>query len=288
MASALVNGYEIFTHSHRDDLSASSIGVGDRIALKPHDAKYTGGVVVRRRRDESKGREMAVVLMDIDGREKEVELTPYYARRVYRLKGPPSINDGPLGRALIVGETVDFRLCARLQVLTEDSCVEIGSSYGDTSVLLARYCRKTVGFDCSKECVQEARRRHPGLFFVEGDCLRQGNLVIEQSRGVNVVFVDIGGDRCVPDQLEMLEWVQINLRPELIVLKSRKLFQAMLAHCQVLGISAGASPLPDAARWVDLHRRGGGEGLTTVEKHRASRSGKRKRAKERDGDVNTK
>lgn len=280
-ASDYVLGYDVFTHCHKDDISPSSIAVGDRIALKPHDSKYTGGQVVRRWRDEVGKKEMAGVLMDTDGREKEVELTPYYARRVYRLKEAER-NEAHLGRVIVVGETVDFRLCARLQVLPSDFCVEIGSSYGDTSMLLARYCSKTIGFDCSKEVVEEARRRHPALAFVVADCFLHANLVQEQSQGVNVVFVDIGGDRCIADQLEMLTWVQIHLSPEMVVLKSRRLHREVLIHCQSLGITSGADALPDAGRWVELQRGVGLEGsLPTVDKKRASRSGKRKRAKEK-------
>ena len=273
------NSYEYFTHRHTDELPVAVIRAGDRIALKPKDSKYTGGVIKSRYRDGMK--EMAVVLMDLDKREKTIELIPYYARHVYRLR------ERRIPCVLVCGETVDFRACARLQVLPSDFCVEIGSSYGDTSVLLARYCRRTIGFDCSKECVEEARRRHPALSFIAADCFLHDGLVREQSLGADVVFVDIGGDRCIPDQLEMLAWVQANLQPACIVIKSRKMHCQMREYASSLGLEGSGQALPEMTAWIALQRSAGpgdadasGIPIPTRVKHRTSRSGKRKRAQE--------
>jgi len=259
--ASLYLGYDFFTHNHADALPLTDIQIGSRISLKPKDAKYSGGWVVQSRIQED-GREFAKVV-SFNGREKTVELIPYYCRHVYRRDTHPVESDNGRsrdggdhhqGRVLVVGETVDFRLCARLQVLPTDFCVEIGSSYGEASAMLARYCRKTVGFDCSKECVEEARKRYPALTFIVADCFLNGDLVKKHSAGSNVVFVDIGGDRRIPDQLHMLDFVLSELQPALVILKSRKLYRSMLEHGAMAGIVPGSRPLPDMAQWIPRHR----------------------------------
>lgn len=271
----LYNGYDYFIWATRDDLP--NVEVSDRIALKPHDVKDYRGQLTRKWHEKTDNdiKEYGTVLMDIDKREKTIQFVPYDARYVYRLQMPTE-NPLHIGRILIVGETTDFRSCARSQVFSNDFVAEIGSSYGDTSVLLSRYVAKTIGFEIGADCVLESTRRYPDLTFINACCFRNADVVIEKSLGCKVCFIDIGGCRCIADQLEVLHWVKVNLHPELIVQKSRKMYASLLAHATKHGISSGSAPLPNMDVWVREEMEGQGF-ISTNEKKRTSRSGKRKK-----------
>jgi len=248
---------------------------GERVALRPHDAKDHRAVLEEWIEGE------AQVRMDVDGRVRRVK--PKELRKCYRVDA--SLTDEHRGRVLLVGETTDFRSAARAQVFSADVVVEIGSSYGDTSTLLRRHAKHTLHFDNGAECVEEASRRYPEINFENVDCFLNAALVKEKGKGCTVVFIDIGGSRAARDQLEMLVWAQLNLAPKFIVLKSRLLFLA-LQQRQGEGDAAGR-PLSYIGRWLtEAAAEGEGEGegaqessLTTKDRKRASRSGKRKKTK---------
>ena len=301
-------GYDYCTWLPGDALPP--LQAGARVALRPHDAKDSRGVLLRVLEGGTRG----VVLMDLDKREREVDLTPRELRFVFRCSSSSGERSSShVGRVLVVGETTEFRTCARTQVLASDFAVEIGSSYGDTSVFLARYVSRTLGIDCGLECVSEACRRHPGLTFIQADVLRETERVAQLAAGCSVVLVDVGGDRCVGDQVEVCRWVQRWLRPELIVVKSRHWFRELRALAGAPGGvgdggGGGAAlpvPQPGVPAWLRARLKGGGagpgagagpgtaegqgqqgveggegggEGLSTAERRRASRAGKRKRA----------
>ena len=254
-------GYDYCLWQLGDDLPP--LEVGDRVALRPHDAKDTRGVLLG---IDSPG--LGIVRMDVDGKTRTVEMTPREIRQVFRLK---SKGDGQLGRVLIVPETIDFRTAVRAQMMAEDVVVEFGSSYGDTSQLLARYVRKTIGVDCSPECCDEASRRHPQLTFILADVLRESELMRELCQGCDVVCIDIGGDRRVEDQLEMLRWAQRVAQPAFVLIKSRLLFRELRASAS----DCVCGPLPDMEAW--LQGRLAGAGPDSAGRRRASRAGKRAR-----------
>ena len=260
--------YDYFTWTTNDKLPTGGLKVNERIALRPHDSSDHRGKVLQLSDDGKK----AVVLMDVDSREREISLDSRDLRWVFRKKHSGSV--------LIVPETVEFRSCARSQVFADDKVVELGSSYGDTSILLSRYCQSTVGIDCSLECIQESRRRYPELSFMHLDVFREADRVASIHDVCNVVAVDIGGDRCVRDQLECLHWVRTTLKPELILIKSRHLFKDLRNFAAQSGVEY-AGPVPSIEEFLKLHANEGlisGEGDTIAIRKRLSRSGKRKAA----------
>jgi hypothetical protein len=242
---------------------------GERVALRPHDAKDHRGVVVDWIREGE-----AQVRMDADGRVRRVKSKEL--RKCYRIDA--NLTEEHKGRVLLVSETTDYRSAARAQVFSADVVVEVGSSYGDTSTLLARHAKRTLHFDNGAECIEEASRRYPEINFECVDCFLHAALVQEKSKGCNVVFIDIGGSRVARDQLEMLIWAQQNLVPKLVVLKSRLLFQALQQRQG--GCDAGR-PLANIGRLL-TEAAAEGEGaqesiLATKDRKRASRAGKRKK-----------
>lgn len=254
-------GYGYYCWTAGDPISP--LEPGSSVFLKPHDGKDYRGVVVEV--DE----ETCAVMMDCDQRVRRVKLGD--VRSVFRLGRGGERQAGHVGRVLVVGETPDFRMCARSQLFKSDFAVEIGSSYGDTSVILGRNAQKHVGFDCGLDCVKEAARRHPSLTFIHSDVFRESERIAALCSGCTVVAIDIGGDRCVGDQLEALQWAQSVLRPEFVLIKSRHCFK-LLRERATEGI---AGPLPRMSEWLQLHT--GPEGAGVAQRRRTSRAGKRKK-----------
>ena len=256
-------GYDYFCWA-AGDLPSPPVVQG-RVFLKPHDGKDYRGVVAEVFDDET-----CAVMMNSDQRVRRVKLGD--VRSVFRLGRGGERQAGHVGRVLVVGETPDFRLCARSQLFSWDFAVEIGSSYGDTSVILSRNAQKHIGFDCGLDCVQEAARRHRSLTFYHCDVFRESERIAALCSGCTFVAIDIGGDRCLGDQLEALQWAQAVLRPEFVLIKSRHFFK-LLRERAAEGI---AGPLPSMPEWLQQHS-SGPEGPGVAQRRRTSRAGKRKK-----------
>ena len=154
---------------------------------------------------------------------------------------------------LLVGETAVFRALARSQVLASDIVLELGCSYGDTTVELAARAKEVFALDNSPECVARAASRcadDSGSVHVEQrDALGNTLQMVELGRGCSVIFVDLGGVRAASAPfLELLMLLQERVCPMLMVVKCRALHAAALV---AIGDDSGGV-VPDGAKfWAD-------------------------------------
>lgn len=166
-----------------------------------------------------------------DAHVKPSKLYPVYPRDV-------SVNlPSFAGRVITCAETREYRVLARSQLTPDDRVLEIGSSTGNGTEVIAQHCANVVGVDISKELVGKARKQFPQLKFELLNALDPVQLgvlkdiCLTEPEGVRkVVFMDIGGNRELLPVIQLLEVVEKQLRPELIVVKSRELTQVALEH----------------------------------------------------------
>lgn len=76
-------------------------------------------------------------------------------------------------RVVLTAETNEFRRLIRAHTTTADRVVEIGSSFGEATKLLARECPSVLGLELSADAVAESRRRHPHIRFERCDALAE-------------------------------------------------------------------------------------------------------------------
>jgi SAM-dependent methyltransferase len=150
---------------------------------------------------------------------------------------------------VVVAETSEFRLLAATQVCPTDVVVEIGSSYGRATAVLAKHCARVVGIDTSQQLVAEARRVYPTLEFRQFDVIEEPHLLADLAAACTVCFVDIGGNREIEGLLRVLPVVHRVLAPRLVCIKSRELYKAADAHAHARGGLERAARLPDAGAW---------------------------------------
>lgn len=152
-------------------------------------------------------------------------------------------------RILMVTDTVSMRRLAKTQVGRSDAVLEIGSSLGECTAVLAAHAAKVVGIDVAGELVEECRRRHPHCHFEWLDCFEQperfralcGELC---AAGSLKVFLDVGGDRTTADVCRVLAALAAaGVSPALIVVKARALAAAAASACDAAGT------IVDVPRW---------------------------------------
>jgi hypothetical protein len=175
---------------------------------------------------------------------------------------------------LVCSLTSEFRMLAAKVVTTSDLVVEIGSSWGHCTNILAKSCGKpsrVLGLEISKEAVVASKTNFPSLTFEFIDVFREPRRVLElvqklygnekeitevngeisesPSSGPDhlVVFVDIGGNRDLRDLVALLPWVLSNLCPQICVVKSESLH----AYMKMREIGSIDVPL-DYHKWSDL------------------------------------
>lgn len=73
--------------------------------------------------------------------------------------------------------------------------LEIGSSYGHCTAVLAQQAASVLGIDISAHAVAQAQERHPGIQFRQLDALSSPAALEAAAQGCTAVFVDINGDR---------------------------------------------------------------------------------------------
>lgn len=150
---------------------------------------------------------------------------------------------------LVVRDTETFRALASTVVGPKDYIVDIGSSYGVCTAVLAAAVRSpshVVGVETSREVKAAASKRYPLLHFVRLDVLRAPdglkqivqNLLSKNNEdsktGVGghrlVVFLDIGGNRELESVSALTLWLMgdgnLTMKPRLIVVKSETLFDS--------------------------------------------------------------
>ena len=157
---------------------------------------------------------------------------------------------------VLTGETDEFRQLARTQLGEGDFVLEIGSSYGDATASLLRTPGVTVlGLDTSKECVEVAEKalaaeRAAGrVSFEVSDCVREWPELRARFAAAPpaAVFIDIGGDRAFDTVLAVVELVERDLKPRLVVVKCRELYRLAKAWCAARGPAAVPADMGPAA-----------------------------------------
>lgn len=130
---------------------------------------------------------------------------------------------------IVCDETRDYRRMARVQTCPEDRVLEIGSSFGLTTSLIAEACPQgsVVGVDKSSECVERSRQTYPHIRFEQIDILKNEEALRTLVASCNKVFVDINGNRELPTVLRLLSLLQA-VGPDVIVVKSRALHRQTL------------------------------------------------------------
>ena len=109
--------------------------------------------------------------------------------------------------------------------------VDIGSSYGVCTEVLAKHCKGNVlGIEVSADLVHEARRRYPHIEFVQMDALLEQTRLKQACSDSNKLFLDLGGDRPMEAIVTLLPFLQKEVRPALIVIKNRELARFAAKH----------------------------------------------------------
>ncbi len=116
----------------------------------------------------------------------------------------------------------EYRETIAAWVNENDVVLEIGCEWGTTTVLLAERCGKVVGTDVSGECIERARRSHPGIRFevLDGFDVRAAAALGEQFTKVYIDMSGLSGYRSLLDAISLLNMYATVLRPEAIVIKS--------------------------------------------------------------------
>lgn len=133
-----------------------------------------------------------------------------------------------------------FRSLAKHMVRGNDVVVEIGSSTGMATAILAKAVHdpeQVLGIDTSLSQLEIARERYPHITFARMDVVHEPVLAEQTvaalmaragSKGDGAahlkVFLDIGGNREFETIVRVIKWVQTSLNPTLVVVKSETLF----------------------------------------------------------------
>lgn len=100
--------------------------------------------------------------------------------------------------------------------------LEVGCEWGTTTALLAREAGLVIGSDVSREVVEEARAKHPGIRFEVLDAF-DVRALLQLEIPFTKVYLDlsgISGYRSLLDLIALLNTYSSVLRPETIVVKS--------------------------------------------------------------------
>ena len=150
----------------------------------------------------------------------------------------PTTTDATLDKGIVCPFTTEFRQLATL-IPANTLVLEIGCSYGKATEILANSLEmssQVVGIDISKETITSASKEYPHIKFVQADCLRDPMSTLrvhEELCALHtdltdlVVFVDIGGNRELESLVVLLPWIEKQLNPTTIVVKSETLHAAV-------------------------------------------------------------
>jgi len=125
-------------------------------------------------------------------------------------------------RFIGVRDVKEYRESIAEWVNGDDVVLEIGCEWGATTVLIARRCKEVIGTDVSLDCVQRARRSHPGIRFevLDGFDVRSA---LELGGPFTKIYIDmsgLSGYRSLLDVIALLTMYAAVLAPEAIVVKS--------------------------------------------------------------------
>lgn len=224
--------------------SAASVAPGDRVAvLLTSTAKATGVVTGSVAANDGR-RRVAVRLENGNG---VMHVRP--ARVVPKLEAQ---SDGQC-RVLVCPDTPTFRKLVQASCDQRDRVVEIGSSWGRcTSIIGKLGVESVVGVDSSAEGIEASRQRYPHIRFEQLDCLKELERLRSIAEDATKVFVDVGGDRSLDVLAALLPFVEDELRPAEIVVKSRELHASAVAHGRCSSDAFAEvllAPLPHVSAW---------------------------------------
>jgi trans-aconitate methyltransferase len=131
----------------------------------------------------------------------------------------------------------------------EDVVLELGCEWGTTTALLAARGCEVIGTDVSRECIERARQRYPGVRFEVLDAF-DVRAALEIGRPFTKVYLDlsgISGYRSLLDLIALLTMYATVLRPEAIVVKSGAL-KHFATHCLPWEPNAATLRLVELAR----------------------------------------
>lgn len=136
---------------------------------------------------------------------------------------------------VVCAETEDFRQLARTLPRKGWFCVDIGAAHGHATECLATACNdggseggRVIGIEKGHEFYEAARMERPELEFQKLDVLAAPQYLLQLIEGANCVIVDINGVREIEALRALLGLVQREVKPSLLVVKSRKLYTSAM------------------------------------------------------------
>jgi trans-aconitate methyltransferase len=116
----------------------------------------------------------------------------------------------------------EYRATIPAWVGPDDVVLEIGCEWGTTTALLAERCGHVIGTDVSPQCIERARRMHPGIRFEVLDAfdVRAASRLGEHFTKVYIDMSGLSGYRSLLDTISLLHMYATVLRPEAIIIKS--------------------------------------------------------------------
>jgi len=116
----------------------------------------------------------------------------------------------------------EYRATVPVWVTPDDVVLEIGCEWGTTTAVLAERCKEVIATDISREVIERAREKHPGLRFEVLDAF-DVPAALAFDRRFTKVYMDISGFsgyRSLLDVISLLTMYGTMLQPEAIVVKS--------------------------------------------------------------------
>jgi Methyltransferase domain len=116
----------------------------------------------------------------------------------------------------------EYRATIPVLLRPDDVVLELGCEWGTTTRLLAQSCAHVLGTDVSAECIERARRAHPGLRFEVLDAFDVRS-AFDLGPSFSAVYLDLSGFSGYRSLLDVIALVQMYatvLRPRLVVVKS--------------------------------------------------------------------
>jgi len=146
---------------------------------------------------------------------------------------------GQTKQVLLCANTKEYRRLAKTQPQKTDFVIEIGSSFGIATDIIHQRARHVVGIDISKQLIEKAQITYPDIPFLCFDVLQDKVRLLSIAKDPSstlwkdselpylsdMVFLDIGGNRELETVASILKFLQEELSPRLIVVKSTQLFK---------------------------------------------------------------
>jgi precorrin-6B methylase 2 len=144
---------------------------------------------------------------------------------------------------LVMPETPQYRRACVVHTLPDEVFLEIGCDTGSTTERVYRNSsQKVLGVDKSEVSLARAKKMYPHLSFIRWDILENADdLPMElHNVDVNVVAIDVNGNRELEAVLQCLQIALDKWKPRLVIVKSRTLHQRL--HDQDQGTKRDAVP----------------------------------------------